>query len=51
MKIADGLQPKAGVDAGTNVGDAIAEALIRLERSKGVRTKVLVLLSDGQHIR
>jgi Ca-activated chloride channel family protein len=51
VKIADGLEPKAGVDAGTNVGDAVAEGLIRLEAVKGVRTKILILLSDGQHIQ
>ena len=42
------LQAKSGADAGTNIGDAIAEALVRLE-STGPRRKVLVLLSDGEH--
>jgi Ca-activated chloride channel family protein len=51
LKIADGLRPKGGLDAGTNVGDAIAEALIRLEASKGPKTRVLILLSDGQHVQ
>lgn len=51
LKIADGLTVKGGVDAGTNVGDAIAEALIRLEATPGTRTKVVVLLSDGQHVQ
>jgi len=51
LKEADALTVKGGVDAGTNVGDAIAEALIRLEAAKGVKTKVLILLSDGQHVQ
>jgi Ca-activated chloride channel family protein len=32
----------------TNIGDAIAEALVRLEAAEG-RRKVIVLLSDGEH--
>lgn len=42
------LSPKSGVDAGTNIGDAIAEGLIRLEAA-GNRRKVLILLTDGEH--
>lgn len=42
------LAPKTGPDAGTNIGDAIAESLIRLE-STGPRRKAIVLLSDGEH--
>jgi Ca-activated chloride channel homolog len=42
------LKPKSGVDAGTNLGDAVAEALIRLEASNAKR-RVIVLLSDGEH--
>lgn len=43
------LEPKgAGLDAGTNIGDAIAEGLIRLKSSSD-RRRVLVLLSDGEH--
>src|SRR5262249_52754819 len=41
-------QAKGGLDAGTNVGDAIAEGLIRLDAA-GSRRKVLILLSDGEH--
>ncbi len=41
-------QPKEGIEAGTNLGDAIAEGLIRLEAA-GPRKKVLILLSDGEH--
>ncbi|HXD85051.1 MAG TPA: VWA domain-containing protein [Urbifossiella sp.] len=49
LQVASGLEPKAGLDAGTNVGDAIAEGLIRLEKGAGDRRKVLILLSDGEH--
>jgi Ca-activated chloride channel family protein len=51
LKVADELTVKGGVDAGTNVGDAIAEGLIRLESTHGPKTKVLILLSDGQHVQ
>lgn len=44
----DKLHPKSGVDAGTNIGDAIAESLIRLEAA-GKRRKVLILMTDGEH--
>lgn len=40
--------PQTGVNAGTNVGDALAEALIRLDAA-GDKPKVLILLSDGEH--
>jgi Ca-activated chloride channel homolog len=49
VRLADGLEPKAGLDAGTNVGDAIAEGLIRLDKGTSNRRKVLLLLSDGEH--
>lgn len=49
LRVAEGLEPKAGIDAGTNVGDAIAEGLIRLEKGAGDRRKVLIILSDGEH--
>jgi Ca-activated chloride channel family protein len=48
LKVADEQEPKAGLDAGTNVGDAIAEAVIRLDAA-GHRKKVAILLSDGEH--
>lgn len=44
----DKLVPKSGIDAGTNIGDSIAESLIRLEAA-GTRRKVLILLTDGEH--
>lgn len=45
------LKPKADLSAGTNIGDAIAEAVIRLDKSTGSNRKVIVLLSDGQHVQ
>jgi Ca-activated chloride channel family protein len=42
------LEPKVGIDAGTNIGDALAEGLIRLQAA-GHRRQVLILLSDGEH--
>jgi Ca-activated chloride channel family protein len=48
LTVLDAQQPKAGIDAGTNIGDALAEGLIRLDAA-GPRKKVLILLSDGEH--
>ncbi|HVK16690.1 MAG TPA: VWA domain-containing protein [Fimbriiglobus sp.] len=48
LTVLDGQQAKAGIDAGTNVGDALAEGLLRLDAA-GPRRKVLILLSDGEH--
>ena len=48
LALLDEQAPRSGVDAGTNVGDALAEALLRLEAAGNVR-KVIVLLSDGEH--
>ncbi len=43
------FEPKgAGLDSGTNIGDAIAEGLIRLKPATG-RRRVLIVLSDGEH--
>jgi Ca-activated chloride channel family protein len=36
------------LDTNTNIGDAIAEAVIRLEQSP-IRQKVVILLTDGEH--
>jgi Ca-activated chloride channel family protein len=50
FKVADELKPKEGVDAGTNIGDSLAEAVDRLDSVKTKRkAKVLILLSDGEH--
>jgi Ca-activated chloride channel family protein len=48
LAVLDGQRPREGIDAGTNVGDAVAEGLVRLEAAKNKR-RVLVLLSDGEH--
>jgi Ca-activated chloride channel family protein len=50
FKVVDALEPKGGVDAGTNIGDALDEAVERLDAVKTQRkAKVLILLSDGEH--
>lgn len=48
LNILDHVAPPSARDTGTNVGDAIAEGVIRLDRTNAKR-KVLVLLSDGEH--
>ncbi|MFO0937112.1 MAG: VWA domain-containing protein [Gemmataceae bacterium] len=48
LKVLSQLSPKVGPDAGTNIGDAIAESLIRLDAA-GAGRKVLILISDGEH--
>ena len=48
LKLLDLERPRVGPDAGTNVGDALAEAIVRLDGDDG-RRKVVVLLSDGEH--
>ncbi|MDY3561033.1 VWA domain-containing protein [Gemmata sp. JC673] len=48
FKVADALQPKGGADAGTNIGDSLAEAVIRLDAADQ-KSRVLILLSDGEH--
>jgi Ca-activated chloride channel family protein len=50
FKVVDDLKPKGGPDAGTNIGDALDEAVERLDAVKTKRkAKVLILLSDGEH--
>ena len=50
FKVVDGLQPRGGVDAGTNIGDSLAEAIIRLDAvDNPKKARVLILLSDGEH--
>ena len=51
QKKVDELKPKGGPDAGTNVGDAIAAAVIHLDATAGAKRKIIILLSDGQHIQ
>jgi Ca-activated chloride channel family protein len=50
FKVVDDLKGKAGADAGTNVGDALGEAVERLDAVKPRnKARVLILLSDGEH--
>lgn len=50
FKVANALQPKSGVDAGTNIGDALAEGVMRLDAVENPKkARVLILLSDGEH--
>ena len=49
LKELDKLETRYGVDAGTNVGDAIIEAVNHLDATRGAKRKVIILLSDGQH--
>jgi Ca-activated chloride channel family protein len=49
LRIADAQEPEAGLNAGTNIGDALALAVRRLDQAAGDRKKVLILLSDGEH--
>lgn len=49
LGIVDRQEVKSGLDAGTNIGDAIAGAAILLERVPSDQRKVLILLSDGEH--
>lgn len=54
LKVVDDLRPKTGLDAGTNVGDALGLALAGFDamaKNGDRRRKVLVLLSDGEHNR
>lgn len=49
LQVVESLEPTTGLNAGTNVGDAIAEGVIRLDQGAGDRRKVLIVLSDGEH--
>jgi Ca-activated chloride channel family protein len=48
LNILNDVKPASARDTGTNVGDAIAQGLILLDRSP-LKRKVLILLSDGEH--
>lgn len=48
LQLLDDEYPRPLDEAQTNIGDAIAEALIRMEEA-GPRRRVLVLLTDGEH--
>ena len=49
LKVLDDQKTQDALTAGTNIGDALGEALVRLESVRGGRRKVIVLLSDGEH--
>ena len=49
LKILDDQKTQDALTAGTNIGDALGEALVRLEAIAPGRKKVIVLLSDGEH--
>jgi Ca-activated chloride channel homolog len=51
LKVAEELQVANALKAGTNVGDALAMAIIRIDAVRGPKTKVIILLSDGEHIQ
>jgi len=49
VQLLEAEQPRPLDESQTNIGDAIAEGLMRLEEGGGNRRKVLILLSDGEH--
>lgn len=42
------LKPRASIDAGTNIGDALVSGVLLLEHATD-RRKVMIVLSDGEH--
>lgn len=49
MKVLDDQKTQSALTAGTNIGDALGEALVRLDSGHPAGKKVIVLLSDGEH--
>ncbi|WP_161968130.1 vWA domain-containing protein [Fimbriiglobus ruber] len=49
LTVLDAQKPEGGTNNGTNIGDAIAEGVIRLDAAGPNCKKVLILLSDGEH--
>ena len=49
LKVLDDTKTQDALTAGTNIGDALGEALVRLELGTPGGRKVVVLLSDGEH--
>ena len=49
LKVLDDQKTQDALTAGTNIGDALGEALVRLELGTPGGRKVIVLLSDGEH--
>jgi Ca-activated chloride channel homolog len=48
LSILDKVPPPTARDTGTNVGDSLVEGIQRLDQTSA-KTKVLILLSDGEH--
>jgi Ca-activated chloride channel family protein len=48
LSILDDVKPASARDTATNIGDALAEGIDRLDHATA-RRKVLILLSDGEH--
>src|SRR5262245_17953779 len=48
LTILDNVRPAGARDTATNIGDAIAEGISRLDRVTA-RKKVIIMLSDGEH--
>ncbi len=51
LKVLENQDVQSGVNAGTNIGDAIAEGVIRLTAAGDNQKGVMILLSDGEHNR
>ena len=49
LKVLDDTKTQDALTAGTNIGDALGEALVRLELGARAGRKAIVLLSDGEH--
>ena len=49
LKVLDDTKTQDALTAGTNIGDALGEALVRLELGTTSGRKAIVLLSDGEH--
>ena len=48
LEILDRVAPASAIDTATNIGDALAEGILRLGNASTSR-RVLILLSDGEH--
>jgi Ca-activated chloride channel homolog len=48
LDILDRVPPASVIDTATNIGDALTEAILRLENAPAGR-KAIILLSDGEH--
>lgn len=48
LQLLNNIRPATGRDTNTNIGDALAEGILRLQHTSTKRN-VLILLSDGEH--